>query len=132
MKTAEERLAELQERRKKEEERLRKLKEQERDLLKQQKAAERKERTRRLIICGGAIEAALGRPVDLDAGEDKQIAEIITSYSKSEAVLTNNYEAVVSDILGRKLTENDIRKFRKFLEFQNKRGNYFSQWMNRE
>lgn len=132
MKTAEERLAELQERRKKEEERLKKLKAQEKDLLKQQKAAERKERTRRLIICGGAIEAALGRPVDLETGEDKQIAEIVASYSKSEAVLTNNYEAVISEILNRKLNENDIRKFRRFLEFQDKRGNYFTQWMNRE
>ena len=56
--TAEERLAELQERRKREEERLARLKAQEKDLLKKQKEQERKQRTRRLILCGAAIEKA--------------------------------------------------------------------------
>lgn len=130
-KTAEERLAELQERRKREEERLAKLKAQERDLLKKQKEQERKQRTRRLILCGAAIEKALGRPVDVDNGEEKELAAVIAATEK-ESSYDLAFAQAISEILNREVTGNDLVKLKSFLQFQEDRGNYFSRWMNRE
>lgn len=128
--SAEERLAELQEKRKREEERLAKLKEQERDLLKQQKEQERKQRTRRLIVCGAALEKALGRPVDVANGEEKELASIIANGNRDNFDLA--FAQAVSEVLGRKVTGNDLAKMKSFLQFQNDRGDYFNKWMNRE
>lgn len=129
--TAEERLAELQERRKREEERLAKLKEQERDILKKQKEQDRKQRTRRLIICGAEIEKALGRPVDVDNGEEKELAAIIVASNKG---LNSDlaFSKVISEILERPVNGNDLVKLKSFLQFQEDRGSYFSRWMHRE
>lgn len=130
-KTAEERLAELQERRKREEERLAKLKAQEKDLLKKQKEQERKQRTRRLILCGAALEKALGRPVDVDNGEEKELAAVIAATEKG-ASSDLAFGQAISDILGREVTGNDLVKIKSFLQFQNDRGNYFNKWMNKD
>lgn len=130
-KTAEERLAELQERRKKEEERLAQLKAQERDLLKKQKEKERKERTRRLIVCGAALEKALGRTVDVENGEEKELAAVIAATEK-ESSYDLAFAQAISEILNREVTGNDLVKLKSFLQFQEDRGNYFSRWMNRE
>lgn len=130
-KTAEERLAELQERRKREEERLAQLKAQERDLLKKQKEKERKERTRRLIVCGAALEKALGRTVDVENGEEKELAAIIAATEK-ESSYDLAFAQAISEILNREVTGNDLVKLKSFLQFQEDRGNYFSRWMNRE
>jgi len=130
-KTAEERLAELQERRKREEERLAQLKVQERDLLKKQKEKERKERTRRLIVCGAALEKALGRTVDVENGEEKELAAIIAATEK-ESSYDLAFAQAISEILNREVTGNDLVKLKSFLQFQEDRGNYFSRWMNRE
>lgn len=130
-KTAEERLAELQERRKREEERLAQLKVQERDLLKKQKEKERKERTRRLIVCGAALEKALGRTVDVENGEEKELAAIIAATEK-ESSYNLAFAQAISEILNREVTGNDLVKLKSFLQFQEDRGNYFSRWMNRE
>ena len=129
--TAEERLAELQERRKREEERLAKIKAQEKDLLKKQKEQERKQRTRRLILCGAAIEKALGRPVDIDSGEEKELAAVIAAPEKG-ASSDLAFEQVIVETLGRPVDGNDLVKLKSFLQFQEDRGNYFSKWMNRE
>lgn len=129
--TAEERLAELQERRKREEERLARLKAQEKDLLKKQKEQERKQRTRRLILCGAAIEKALGRPVDVDNGEEKKLAAVIAASEKG-ASSDLAFAQAISDILGREVTGNDLVKIKSFLQFQNDRGNYFNKWMNKD
>lgn len=130
-KTAEERLAELQERRKREEERLAQLKAQERDLLKKQKEKERKERTRRLIVCGAALEKALGRTVDVENGEEKELAAVIAATEK-ESSYDLAFAQAISEILNREVTGNDLVKLKSFLQFQEDRGNYFSRWMNRE
>lgn len=130
-KTAEERLAELQERRKREEERLAQLKAQERDFLKKQKEKERKERTRRLIVCGAALEKALGRTVDVENGEEKELAAIIAATEK-ESSYDLAFAQAISEILNREVTGNDLVKLKSFLQFQEDRGNYFSRWMNRE
>lgn len=129
--TAEERLAELQERRKREEERLAQLKAQERDLLKKQKEKERKERTRRLIVCGAALEKALGRTVDVENGEEKELAAVIAATEK-ESSYDLAFAQAISEILNREVTGNDLVKLKSFLQFQEDRGNYFSRWMNRE
>lgn len=129
--TAEERLAELQERRKREEERLARLKAQEKDLLKKQKEQERKQRTRRLILCGAAIEKALGRPVDVDNGEEKKLAAVIAASEKG-ASSDLAFAQAISDILGREVTGNDLVKIKSFLQFQNDRGGYFNKWMNKD
>lgn len=129
-KTAEERLEELQERRKTAEEKLAKLREQEKDLLKKQREQERKQRTRRLIICGSALESALGRPVDIEHGEEKELAAAIAANKKNvigDLALKN----VISEILNRDLTGNDLVKLKAFLQYQEDRGMYFSRWMNR-
>lgn len=130
-KTAEERLAELQERRKREEERLAQLKAKERDLLKKQKEKERKERTRRLIVCGAALEKALGRTVDVENGEEKELAAVIAATEK-ESSYNLAFAQAISEILNREVTGNDLVKLKSFLQFQEDRGNYFSRWMNRE
>lgn len=130
-KTAEERLAEVQERKKTAEKRLAQLREQEKDLLKKQKEQDRKQRTRRLIICGAALESALGRPVDVDRGEEKELAAVIAANEKKvngDIAL----ESVISEILERSLTGNDLVKLKAFLQYQEDRGMYFSRWMNRE
>lgn len=130
-KTAEERLAEVQERKKTAEKRLAQLREQEKDLLKKQKEQDRKQRTRRLIICGAALENALGRPVDVEHGEEKELAAAIAANEKkvNEDLAL---ESVISEILNRSLTGNDIVKLKAFLQYQEDRGMYFSRWMNRE
>ena len=132
VRTAEERLAELQERRKREEERLAKLKAQERDLLKKQKEQERKQRTRRLILCGAAVEKALGRPVNVEEGEEKELAAVIAASDEKKASSDLAFAQAISNILGREVTGNDLVKIKSFLQFQEDRGNYFSKWMNRE
>lgn len=128
--SAEERLAELQERRKKSEERLARLKEQERDILKKQKEKERKDRTRRLIVCGAAMEKALGRPIDTENGEEQELAAVIAAYGKDEK-MNIALSQLFSEILGREIAGSDLEKIRSFIIFQEERGKYFSRWLNK-
>lgn len=129
-KSAEERLAELQERKKKSEERLARIKEQEKDLLKKQKEQERKSRTKRLIICGAAMEKAVGRPVDIESGEEKKLAAVIAARGK-EVDIDLAFGQVISEVLDREVNGNDLVKLKSFLQFQEDRGGYFSRWMNK-
>lgn len=131
-KTAEERLAELQEKRKREEERLARIKNQEKDLMKRMKAEDRKARTHRLIVCGAAIESALGRAIDIESGEEEVIAALIASSLKSGIVEKDAFAAVISEILDRELIGSDIHKIKTFLQYQEDRGKYFSRWMQKE
>lgn len=128
--SAEERLAELQEKKKKSKERLARLEEQEKDLLKKQKEQERKNRTRRLIVCGAAIEKALGRPVDTENGEEQELAAVIVAYGKNEK-MNIALSQLFSEILGREISGSDLEKIRSFIIFQEERGKYFSRWLNK-
>lgn len=129
-KSTEERLDELQEKKATAEKKLKQLQMQEKDLVKKRNAEDRKARTRRLIILGGAIEAAMKRPV-LES-EIEKIAAVTAAALKDRSLDELALVAVIEDILGRRIRPDDVRRIRLYLEHQEERGFYFSSWMNGE
>lgn len=127
-KSAEERLDELQEKKEAAEKKLKQLQMQEKDLMKKRNAEARKARTRRLIILGGAIEAAMKRPVSED--EIEEIAAVTAAAVKYGSPKELGFAAVIEEVLGRKVNAEDVHRVRLFLEYQEERGSYFSSWMD--
>ena len=45
--------------------------------------------------------------------------------------MLNEFGSIIENHLGRELTEADKFRLTKFLEYQDERGSYFSDWMNK-
>lgn len=129
-KTVDERLEALELQMKSEEKKLQQLQNRKKDLMKQRNEAERKARTHRLIVLGGAIEAALNRPVP--ESEAERIAAVIAASEKNGSADNMAFVSAIEDVLKRPVTDEDFFRFRSYLGYQEDRGRYFSRFMNRE
>lgn len=122
-KSIDERIAELQ---KKQEQ----LKAQEKQLKAKAKQDERKARTKRLITIGATVESIIGSPIENDQLD--QLAERLRQNQNQETKtdIQTQIGYIAESVLGRSFTEEDLVKFRLFLENQEKRGGYFGKAMD--
>ena len=81
-KSFDERIAELEEKKKQEEKKIEQLKAKQKKLEQQKKSLERKARTKRLIETGAIIESVLGRPVD--ENDIENIKKLMQYYRKKK------------------------------------------------
>lgn len=95
--------------------------------------AKRKERTHRLIKIGGAVESLLNSPLgdeELNVFLERMRQLEISNQDGNKTLLAAG--KIIEEILGRELTDRDLPKLRRFLFGQEKRGFFFSKFMNQE
>ena len=98
------------------------------DLKARQSKEERAARTRRLIELGALVELVLGSDINHDYF--RELLEDVKQLKNTDDQIYIRIGRAVEKELRREVNENDIQRFINFLVYQDRKGNYFIDYMN--
>ena len=98
------------------------------DLKARQSKEERAARTRRLIELGALVELVLGSDINHDYF--RELLEDVKQLKNTDDQIYIRLGRAVEKELRREVNENDIQRFINFLVYQDRKGNYFIDYMN--